>query len=81
MFTGLVSPSAEREYGRSMVTSCVGEGCKESWDLLFEGVSDPQFWMSHGDKVTSLPRGFISVARTGNSEHAGGLLRQHITLC
>merc|ERR1712232_1028921 len=27
-------------------------------------------WMSHGDKVTELPDGFVSIATTSNPEHA-----------
>ena len=27
-------------------------------------------WMSHGDKVTAMPTGFVKVAHTDNSEHA-----------
>ena len=43
---------------------------------LFHGVSDKEesteivMWMSHGDKVTTLPVGFSKIAATANSDHA-----------
>ncbi|MBS6477374.1 MAG: glutamine-hydrolyzing GMP synthase, partial [Firmicutes bacterium] len=38
---------------------------------LLKGLPSPlQVWMSHGDKVTALPDGFIATAKTGNTEFA-----------
>jgi hypothetical protein len=39
-------------------------------DLLFRGVEHSQMWMSHGDKVTKMPTGFVKIAHSDNSEHA-----------
>ncbi len=65
---GRVQPSTEREYGRALI-----EITQENADvaqLLFEGVNSSQMWMSHGDKVTQMPTGFVKIAHTSNSEHA-----------
>lgn len=43
---------------------------KEAAELLFRGVTHSQMWMSHGDKVTRMPAGFLKIAHTENSEHA-----------
>lgn len=67
VFGGIVSPSSDREFGRALLTKVSGI---VSADLLFAGVNDTQMWMSHGDKVTKLPDGFVTIASTTNSEHA-----------
>jgi GMP synthase (glutamine-hydrolysing) len=58
---GKVEPSSHREFGRAIVD--VVENC-----ALFEGVwkkgDKKQVWMSHGDRVTELPKGFEVVAQT-----------------
>lgn len=58
---GQVENADHREFGRAKV-SVVGE-C-----ALFEGVfqkgSEEQVWMSHGDRVISIPQGFSVVATT-----------------
>lgn len=67
-FGGEVLPSKEREYGRSNV-----EVYYDDYDaalMLFSRVERSQMWMSHGDKVTKLPEGFIRIAHTTNSENA-----------
>ena len=39
--------------------------------LLYEGLEDElQVWMSHGDKVVSMPEGFETVAESDNCPHA-----------
>ena len=68
VFGGQVSPSAEREFGRALIEKTAGSA--EAGDILLQGVTDAQMWMSHGDKVTKMPTGFIKVAHTSNSEHA-----------
>ncbi len=68
-FGGEVSPSKEREYGRSLVTKCIDSA--DVSDLIFKGVESSQMWMSHGDKVAIMPKGFVKIATTENSEHAG----------
>ena len=61
---GLVEFSPRREYG-------AGSLHLTHDSQLFDGVG-PQIdiWSSHGDKLTSLPPGFHTVARTENSEFA-----------
>lgn len=68
VFGGEVQPSPEREYGRAFIH--INEEHADVANLLFEGVHQSQMWMSHGDKVTRMPQGFVKVARTENSEHA-----------
>ena len=68
-FGGEVSPSTEREFGRAEVEITI-DNEKEAL-MLFNGVDHSQMWMSHGDKVTKMPTGFVKVAHTSNSEHAG----------
>ena len=52
---GSVEPHNQREFGRALIS--VMAGC-----ALFEGTwqqgFEEQVWMSHGDRVTSLPTGF-----------------------
>ena len=61
---GAVESSDHREFGRALLR--VEAGC-----ALFDGVWQPgethQVWMSHGDRVISLPEGFRAV---GTSEGA-----------
>ena len=56
---GAVEPSDHREFGRAFID--VSQEC-----ALFEGVwpvgGREQVWMSHGDRVTTLPSGFEPVA-------------------
>jgi len=55
---GTVEPGQEREYGHTeVVIDCP--------DLLFQGLGNRiSAWMSHGDRVTQAPGGFISLAHT-----------------
>jgi len=66
---GRVVTSNKREFGYAEVTSV-------SANKLFDGVFDRQdgqgrgvldVWMSHGDKVDSLPPGFTAIASSGNA--------------
>ena len=58
---GAVDPSASREYGHAKIEPLL------STPLL----SDlSKVWMSHGDRITRLPEGFIALARSGNSPFA-----------
>jgi GMP synthase (glutamine-hydrolysing) len=60
---GEVEPGDEREFGRAEI-----EVCGESRLLQGFGVtSSTQVWMSHGDRVRSLPPGFEPIARSANS--------------
>ncbi len=61
---GDVAPAASREYGRAEVRVCAGGG------PLFKGFETGEpfvAWMSHGDQVRSLPRGFVSTASSDSS--------------
>lgn len=56
---GRVEPGDQREFGRA--SAKVVAPCP-----LFDGLpGDFQVWMSHGDRVVELPRGFQSLARSG----------------
>ena len=61
---GRVEKSDKREYGHAEV--------KVTTDSpLFAGMTREQkVWMSHGDKVTELPKGFVPVACSQNSPYA-----------
>ena len=61
---GKIEPSNEREYGGADIT------CKTD-NLFFDGLNSVQtVWMSHGDKVTRIPDGFVSIAQTDNCPYA-----------
>ena len=55
---GQVDPSARREYGYAEIESLIDSP-------LVSGLS--KVWMSHGDRITKLPEGFIVLAASGNS--------------
>ncbi len=59
---GKVDPSAQREYGYAEITPLIP-------GTMLDVLS--KVWMSHGDKVTQLPQGFIALAKSGNSPYAG----------
>ncbi len=58
---GKVDPSSEREYGHAEITPLIP-------GTMLDVLS--KVWMSHGDKVTQLPAGFIPLAKSGNSPFA-----------
>ncbi len=64
---GKVEKSDHREFGRAMVE--VADDCP-----LFSGVwnkgEERQVWMSHGDRVISIPEGFRVVAKTPSAPFA-----------
>ena len=55
---GKVSPSKEREYGKSILT------IEKEHKLLKNVKQDSQVWMSHGDHVETLAPDFIQLAST-----------------
>ena len=58
---GKVDASAQREYG--FVEIAIDEPT-----LLFQGFGDKlNVWMSHGDRITSMPKGFHVIAHSNNS--------------
>jgi GMP synthase (glutamine-hydrolysing) len=61
---GKAEHSDEREYGRGKL-EITGDS------PLFHGIDKSiQVWNSHGDKLTELPKGFVPVAKTENSNFA-----------
>ncbi|HAV93081.1 TPA: GMP synthase (glutamine-hydrolyzing), partial [candidate division WOR-3 bacterium] len=62
--SGVVSHSQEREYGRSNLTIL-------SRDVIFKAVKNKSIvWMSHSDKVKEIPKGYVKIAMSENSETA-----------
>jgi GMP synthase (glutamine-hydrolysing) len=62
MLDGVVSGTRKREYGKTELT------VDEQYPL-FKGLNPNLiFWMSHGDKVTKLPPGFVNFAHTYNTK-------------
>ena len=65
---GVVEPSDQREFGRAYVD--IVDDC-----ALFQGVwakgGHEQVWMSHGDRVSTLPSGFRAVATSAGAPFAG----------
>jgi GMP synthase (glutamine-hydrolysing) len=60
-YDGEVQRSQKREYGLAKL-----EKIEES--ALFEGVSDDtSLWMSHGDSLITMPKGFKEIAKTENT--------------
>jgi GMP synthase (glutamine-hydrolysing) len=58
-YGGLVESAGTREYGRAMLQEVDGHS------PLFKGIQAPtQVWMSHGDSVTALPKGYRRIAST-----------------
>ena len=64
---GKVSISKKREFGKALIK--IKKNSK-----IFEGIykrnKGYQVWMSHGDKVTKLPKSFNVIATTANSKFA-----------
>ena len=55
---GQVDPSPEREYGPATVEPLIP-------GTMLDAIS--QVWMSHGDRITRLPEGFVALAKSANS--------------
>jgi GMP synthase (glutamine-hydrolysing) len=59
---GVVAPAQRREYGPAELN------VSEPDSLLLAGLESPiSVWMSHGDRIESLPPGFTAEAQTSNS--------------
>jgi len=71
---GKVNPSPEREYGLATVETLLS-------NPLLTASSFP-VWMSHGDRITELPAGFVALAKSANSPFAamGDFDRQYYGL-
>ncbi len=64
LFGGRVEKSPKREYGKAQIYM-------EKKDRFLEGIKDGDVvWMSHQDKVLTMPKGFVTLARSDNSPHA-----------
>lgn len=62
----------KREYGHAALKIERHGGILRHVDRLFEGLQDDmEVWMSHGDKLSKMPDGFTTVAKTQNSSFAG----------
>ncbi len=55
---GKVNPSTEREYGLAEIQPLIPG---TMLDML------SKVWMSHGDRITQMPPGFVALAKSGNS--------------
>ena len=64
---GSVSPSSTREFGRADLT--VAEPSTLTDGIWGEG-TEHQVWMSHGDRVETMPDGFRIVATSPGAPHA-----------
>jgi len=62
---GKVEKGTKREYGKGTLT-VTDPACTLFKDLP----GQLQVWNSHGDKLTRIPKDFLAVARTENSEYA-----------
>jgi len=67
---GEVYPSSSREYGQAEIESLVSNSLVSNLSTV---------WMSHGDRITRMPDGFIPLASSGNSPFAamGDLNRKY----
>ncbi len=70
---GKVDPSAHREYGHAQIEPLVP-------GTMLDSIS--KVWMSHGDKVTQMPPGFVALAKSGSSPYAamGDFSRKYFAL-
>ncbi|MBI5964349.1 MAG: glutamine-hydrolyzing GMP synthase [Chloroflexi bacterium] len=64
---GQVDSSAHREYGSAEIELIIDSRGGVTPPLLL-GLS--QVWMSHGDRITKMPDGFVALAKSGNSPFA-----------
>jgi GMP synthase (glutamine-hydrolysing) len=55
---GQVDPSAQREYGPAEIQPLMP-------GTMLDAIS--KVWMSHGDRITRMPEGFVALAKSGNS--------------
>lgn len=58
---GQVDPSAHREYGHAVITPLVPGTALDHLSKV---------WMSHSDRITRMPEGFIPLAKSDNSPYA-----------
>ena len=67
---GEVYPATSREYGQAEIEPLMP-------GTMLDAIS--KVWMSHGDKITRMPDGFVAMARSGNSPFAamGNMQRKY----
>jgi len=58
---GQVDPSAQREYGPAEIQPLIP-------GTMLDAIT--KVWMSHGDRITKMPPGFVALAKSGNSPFA-----------
>jgi GMP synthase (glutamine-hydrolysing) len=58
---GQVDPSTEREYGHAMIEPLIPGTMLDMLSTV---------WMSHGDRITRMPEGFVALAKSDNSPYA-----------
>ena len=58
---GQVDSSAHREYGPAEIQPLLSTPLLSSLSKV---------WMSHGDRITKMPEGFVALAKSGNSPYA-----------
>jgi GMP synthase (glutamine-hydrolysing) len=63
---GRVSRAAEREYGPAAIEITEGKGILQS----FDAGESVDVWMSHGDRVETIPPGFVTLAKTASTPFA-----------
>jgi GMP synthase (glutamine-hydrolysing) len=70
---GTVAPSQHREFGYAMVRPAADSRLLDGLvdTHLADGSQALHVWMSHGDRVDSLPPGFMAIASTDNAPLAG----------
>jgi GMP synthase (glutamine-hydrolysing) len=65
---GRVEPGKKREFGYAKVALGAASSLFEGMDdhVTNDGVSQLDVWMSHGDHVSALPAGFVTIGNTAN---------------
>ena len=69
---GKVEPGSEREYGRAQLDVMRQDGIFANLPESFT------VWMSHGDRVSALPKGFETTAKSANCPHAAMCLSRRL---
>ncbi|PLW39380.1 hypothetical protein PCASD_04990 [Puccinia coronata f. sp. avenae] len=70
-FGGKVIACDHKEYGSAILDVCKPETLEGGKNLLFDGLgTQVQVWMSHGDRLDSLPEHFQILATTSSAPYA-----------
>lgn len=67
MLGGSIAGSDKREYGPATIELA------EASSFMNKTPDSQNVWMSHGDRVDSLPAGFKTIAKSGSIEHAAAV--------